>query len=67
MLATEDNIHYLPVPRVALLSKGTVRPLPIVPEGRVVDLAFDPKNNSVIWIEEGSRSLHRYSILLCKL
>ncbi len=60
LLATEQYIHYLPVPRASTQTKGSVRPLPLTPRGRVMDLAFDPMNHSVLWVESGNNTLFRY-------
>ena len=63
MLATEGGFYSLPVPPVAH-SRGNVQRLPIVPQGRVLQLDFDPLNNSVLWVESGSNMLHRY-VYMC--
>lgn len=59
VLATENYLHYLPVGSKSLNILGSVRLLPVQPLGRIVDLAFDPVNDSVLWVEAGSNMLHR--------
>lgn len=59
LLATEQYIHYLPVPDGNVTNRGAVRPLPFVPMGKVADMVFDPVNHSVMWVESPSNILHR--------
>ena len=59
LLATENFIHYLPVPDNDG-ARGDIRTLPVVPDGQLADMAYDPINYNVVWVENNSSILHRW-------
>ena len=60
LIATQEAIHYLPVPLGTHPKISRPQPLPVGPLYDVSAVAYDPVNNTVLWFDRETQFLHRW-------
>ena len=60
LIATQEAIHYLPVPLDAHPKMSRPQPLPVGPLYDVSAVAYDPVNKTVLWFDRETQFLRRW-------